>query len=120
MVFTRFFDPETQSFAQDPCVMVVALPSTSLDGPALALMPDDVWGDDKLLHLLGLPVTDTVDDPISPVCGTMGTECLSGIYPTHIRDAIIKMPLVWCMNWDVAFSVSSAPHKTLVDNKIMG
>jgi hypothetical protein len=42
LVFTRFFDLETKSFAQDPCFMVIALPSTGLDDPSLTLMPYEV------------------------------------------------------------------------------
>jgi hypothetical protein len=34
LVFTCFFDPETKSLAQDPCFMVITLPSTGLDGSA--------------------------------------------------------------------------------------
>jgi hypothetical protein len=79
LVLASFFDPETKSFAQDPCFMVIALPSTCLDGPALTLTSDEVWGDDKLVHLLGLPVTDTGENPLSPVYGMVGSECLSGL-----------------------------------------
>jgi hypothetical protein len=100
--------------------MVIALPSTDLDGPALALTSDKVWGEDKLIHLSGLPVTDTGEDPLIPICGTVGSECLLGVYPVPFRDSILKTPLVWCMNGDVVFSVGSAPHKSSVDNKIMG
>jgi hypothetical protein len=67
LLFTRFFDLETKYFDQDPCFMVIALPSTDLDVPALTLTSDEVWGDDKLVHLSGLPVTDTENDPLSPV-----------------------------------------------------
>jgi hypothetical protein len=35
LVFTRFFYKEKQTFAKDPCFVIVALPSTGLDGPAL-------------------------------------------------------------------------------------
>jgi hypothetical protein len=79
-----FFYPETKAFAQDPCFMVIALPSTGMDGPALTLMVDKVWGDDKLVHLSGLPVTDMGDDPLSPICDTVGSECISGLYPIPI------------------------------------
>jgi hypothetical protein len=54
------------------------------------------------------------DDPISPVCDTIGSEYLSGVYPIPI----IRTPLVWCINGDVVFLVGSAPHKTTVDDKI--
>jgi hypothetical protein len=91
--------------------MVIALPSTGPDGPALALTSDEVWGEDKLIHLSGLPVTNTGDNPLSPVRGMVGSECLSGLYPVPIRDAIQRTPLVWCMNGDVVFSVGSATHK---------
>jgi hypothetical protein len=67
LVFARFFDPEKKAFAQDPCFMVIAPPSTGMDDRALTLMLDEVWGDDKLVHLSGLPVTDTENDPLSPV-----------------------------------------------------
>jgi hypothetical protein len=53
--------------------MVIALPSMGLDGPDITLTSDEVWGDGKLLHLSGLPVADTRDDPLSPVCGTVGS-----------------------------------------------
>jgi hypothetical protein len=59
LVFARFFDRETKAFAQEPCFMVIVLPSTGVDGPALTLTSDKVWGDNKLVHLLGLPVTGT-------------------------------------------------------------
>jgi hypothetical protein len=72
------------------------------------------------VHLLILPVTDIGDDPISPVCGTVGSECLSDRYPFPIRESILITPLVWCMHGDVVFLVSSVPHKTTVDNKITG
>jgi hypothetical protein len=100
--------------------MVIALPSTGLDDPALTLTSDKGWGDDKLVHLSGIPVANMGDNPLSLVCGTVRSECLSGLYPIQIRKEIIRTPLVWCMNGDVVFSVGSAPHKTSVDNKIMG
>jgi hypothetical protein len=120
LVFAPFFNLETKAFTQDPCFMVIALTSTGLDGPALTLTSDEVWVDDKLVHLLGLPVTNTGDDPLRPVCGTVGSECLSGLYPIPIREEILRKPPVWCMNGDVVFLVGSAPHKTMVDNKMMG
>jgi hypothetical protein len=100
--------------------MVIALPSTGLDGPTLTLMSDEVWGEDKLVHLLGLPVAYTGDDPMIPVCGTVSSACLLGLYRISFRDLILKTPLVWCMNGDVVFSVGSSPHKGSVDNKITG
>jgi hypothetical protein len=120
LVFARFFDPEKKAFAQDPCFMVIALPSTGMNVPALTLTPDEVWGDNKLVHLSGLPVTDTGDNPLSPLCGMVGSECLSGLYPLPIIEAILRKHLVWCMNGDVVFSVGFAPYKTSVDNEIMG
>jgi hypothetical protein len=42
LVLAHFFDPKTKSFAQDPCFMVIALPLTCLDGPALTLTSDEV------------------------------------------------------------------------------
>jgi hypothetical protein len=120
LVFTHFFNPETKAFAQDPCFMVITLPSTGLDGPALTLTFDAVWGDKKRVHLSGLPCIDTGDDPPSPVCDTVRSECLSGLYPIPIREAILRTPLVWCMNGDVVFSVGSTPHKMSVNNKITG
>jgi hypothetical protein len=102
-MFTRFLDPETESFAQDPFFMVIALPSTDLNDPALTLTSDEVWGDDKLLHLSVLPVTDTGEVPLSPICGTVGSEYISGLYPTPIAGSILKTPLVWCLNGDVDF-----------------
>jgi hypothetical protein len=39
LVFTRFFNLETKSFTQDPCLMFIALTSTSLDSPALTVAP---------------------------------------------------------------------------------
>jgi hypothetical protein len=100
--------------------MVTALPSTGLDGPALTLTSDEVWGDDKILHLSGLPVTDTGEDLLNQLFGTVCIECLSGLYPIPIRSALLKTPLVWCMNGEVTFSVGSAPHSTSSDNKITG
>jgi hypothetical protein len=100
--------------------MVIGMSSKCLDGSALTPTSDEVWGDDKLLHLLGLPVTYTGEDPISPVYGTVGSECFSGLYPTPIRCAILKTPLVWCMNRQLDFLVGSAPHKMLSDDEITG
>jgi hypothetical protein len=120
LVFTLFFDKKKGAFAKDPCFMAIAVPSTGLDGPALTLTSDKVWGEDKLVHLSGLPVTDTGKDPLSPLCGTVGSECLLGMYPVLVRDLILKTPLVWCMNGDVVFSVGSSPHKGFVDNEITG
>jgi hypothetical protein len=120
LVFTHLFNLETRAFAQDPCFVVIALPSTGLDDPALTLMSDKVWGDAKLVHLLGLPVTDMGYNPLRPVCGMVGIEYLSGLFPIPIREAILRTPLVWCMNGDVVFSVGFAPNKTSVDNEIMG
>jgi hypothetical protein len=120
LVFIRFFDKEKDAFTKDPCFLVIALPSTGLDDPTHTLTPDEVWGKDKLIHLSGFPVTDTGCDPLSPICGTVGSECLSGLYLVPIRDSILKNPLVWCMNSDVVFSVGSTPHKSSVDNKITG
>jgi hypothetical protein len=59
LLFASFFDPEKKYFAHDPCFMVIVLPSTGLEGPALALTSDEVWGGDKFLHLSGIQVTDT-------------------------------------------------------------
>jgi hypothetical protein len=59
--------------------MEIMLPSMGLGSLALALMSDKVWVDDKLLHLSGLPVTDTGEDPLSSLCGTTDSECLSGL-----------------------------------------
>jgi hypothetical protein len=98
-VLARFFDPMTQSFAPNPCFMAIALPSTGINASALTLPSDEVWGDDTLLHLLGLPVNDMGEYPFNPVCGTVGTECHSGLHPTPIRCTVLKTPLVWCMNW---------------------
>jgi hypothetical protein len=56
--------------------MVISLLSTGLDIPALALTSDGVWDDDKLLHLSGLPVTYMGEDPLSPLCGTVGSKML--------------------------------------------
>jgi hypothetical protein len=120
LVSARFFDPEPKSFTQDPLFMVIALRSTGLDSPALTLMADKVWGGDKLLHLLGHPVTDMGDDPQIPVCGTVSSECLSGLYPTPIRESILRTPAVWCVNGDVDFLVGAAPHKMSVENEIKG
>jgi hypothetical protein len=120
MMLASFFDPETKSFAQDPCFIVIMLPSIGSDGPTLTLTSDEVWGDENLLRLLGLPVTDTGDNPMSPVCGTVGSKCISGLYRTPIREEILRMPLVWCMNGDVVLSVGSVPQKMAVDNKITG
>jgi hypothetical protein len=120
LIFTCFFDKEKGALTKDPCFMVITLPLTGLDGPALTLMSDEVWGKDKLIHLSGLPVTDTGKDPLSPLCGTVGSECLLGMYPVLVRDLILKTPLVWCMNGDVVFSVGSSPHKGFVDNEITG
>jgi hypothetical protein len=108
------------AFANDPCFMVIVLPWTGLDDPALTLTPDEVWGEDKLVHLSGLPVTDTGDDPLSPICGTVGSECLLGLYPVPVGYSILKTPLVWCMNNNVVFSVGSSPHKCSMDNEITG
>jgi hypothetical protein len=83
--------------------MVIALPSTFLSGPALTIMSEEVWGDDKLVHLLGLPVTNKGEGPLVPVCGTVDSECLSGMYPIPIHIVILKTPLVWRMNDEVAF-----------------
>jgi hypothetical protein len=98
--------------------MVIALPSTGLDGPALTLTSDQVCGKDKLMHLSSLPVTNMGDNPLSPVCGTFGS--LLGLYPVPIRDSILKTPLFWYMNGDMVLSVGSTPHKSSVDNKITG
>jgi hypothetical protein len=57
LVFTRFFNPETKAFTRDPCIMVIALPSTGLDGSALTLMVDEIWGDDKLTFRASLSRT---------------------------------------------------------------
>jgi hypothetical protein len=83
-------------------------------------MSEKVWGDAKFLHLSRLPVTDTGDDPMSPVCGMTGSKCLSGLYPTPIREYILTTSLVWCMHGDVSFSVGSAPHKMSLGKEIMG
>jgi hypothetical protein len=96
LIFAHFFDKKKGAFANDPCFMVITLPSTGLDVSAL-----EVWGKEKLVHLSGLPVTDTCDDPLSPVCGTFGSECLLGLYPVPVRELIMKTPLVWCMSGDV-------------------
>jgi hypothetical protein len=60
------------------------------------------------------------DDPLSPVCGTLGSESLLGLYPVPVRDSILNTPLVWYMNGDVVFSVGSVPHKGSVDNEVTG
>jgi hypothetical protein len=83
-------------------------------------MLDEVWGDNKCVHLSGLPVTNMGYDPLSTLYGTVGSECFSGLYPITIREAILGTPLVWCMNGDVVFLVRYAPHKTTVDNEITG
>jgi hypothetical protein len=119
-VFARFFDPETKAFAQYPCFVVVVLPSTCLDGPALSQTSYAVWGDDKLMHLSGLPFTDMGDDQLRAVCSMVRVECISGLYPVPIREEVIRIPLVWCMNGDVVFLVGSAKNKTLADNEITG
>jgi hypothetical protein len=119
LVFTHFFDKKRGAFAKDPCFMVIVLPSTGLDGPDITLTADEVWGEDKLVHLSGLPVTDTVA-PLSPAYGTVGSECILGMYPVPVRYSILKTPLVWCMSGDVVFSVGSAPHKGSVDNEFLG
>jgi hypothetical protein len=113
-------DKKKGAFAKDPCFMVIAVPLTGLDGPALTLTSDEVWGENKLIRLSGLPVTDTGDDPVSPICGTVGSECLLGLYPVPVRDSIMKTPLVWCLKGDVVFSVGSSPHKGSMDNEITG
>jgi hypothetical protein len=100
--------------------MVIALLSTGLDVPDLTLTTDEVWSDNKRLHLSRLQVANMGDDPLSPVCGRVGSECLSGLYPTLLMEAILGTPLVWCMDGDVAFSVGFCPHKTSVDNEITG
>jgi hypothetical protein len=120
LVFARFFYKKKGTFAKDPCFMVIAFPSTGMGGPTLTLVSDEVWGEDKLVHLSGLPVTNTYNDPLSHVCGTVGSECLLGLYLVPVRDSILKTPLVWCMNEDVVFSVGSSPHKGSVDNEITG
>jgi hypothetical protein len=120
LVFTRFFDKKKGEINKDPCFMVIALPLTGLDGPVLTLTTDEVWGEDKLIYLSGRRVTDTVDDPLSPVYGTVRSECLFGLYPVPFRDWILKKPLVWCMHSDMLFSVGSSPHKGSVENKITG
>jgi hypothetical protein len=120
LVFACFFDKKKGGFAKDPCFMVIALPSTGLDVSNLALTSDEVWGEDKLIHRSGLPVTDTGNNPLRPVCGTVGSECLLGLYPVPVRDSILKTPLVWCMNGDVVFSVGSSAYKSSMDNEITG
>jgi hypothetical protein len=119
-VYARFFYSDKNAFTCDPCFMVITLPSTGIDRPALTLTSDKVWGNDKLLHLSRLPVTDTGEDPLIPVRGMVGSECLSGLYPTPIRGAILNMPLFWCMNGEFTFLVGSAPHSTSSDDEIMG
>jgi hypothetical protein len=57
------------------------------------------------------------DDPLSPVCGTLGSESLLGLYPVPVRDSILNTPLVWYMNGNVVFSVGSSPHKGSVIRK---
>jgi hypothetical protein len=37
LVFTHFFDKEKEEFTKDPCLMVIALPLTRPDGPALTI-----------------------------------------------------------------------------------
>jgi hypothetical protein len=120
LVFTRFFDKNKGAFTKDPCFMVIALPSTGLDGPTLTLAPDEIWGKDKLIHLSGLPVTDTGNDPMSPICGTVGSEFILDMFPVPVGYLILKTPMVWCMNSDVVFSVGSSPHKGSVDKEITG
>jgi hypothetical protein len=51
--------------------MLIVLPSTGIDGPVLTLTSDEVWGRDKLIHLSGLPVTNTEDEPVITICGTV-------------------------------------------------
>jgi hypothetical protein len=97
-MYARFFDLEKKAFTRDPCFMVIVLPSTGLDGPTITLTSDEGWGDDKLVHLLGLPATDTKEYLLIPVCGTVGSKCLSGLYPTQICSLILNTPLVWCIN----------------------
>jgi hypothetical protein len=82
------------AFAKDPCFMVIALPSTGLDDPALTLASDEVLGEDKLIHLSGLPVTNTGDNPLNPVCGTDQRKFLLFLYMVPVRDSILKTPLV--------------------------
>jgi hypothetical protein len=86
----------------------------------LSLTLDEIWGEDKVVHLSGLPVTNMGDDPLSPTCGIVGSTCLLGLYPGTIRHLILKTPLVWCMNGDVVCSVGSAPYKSSIYNEMMG
>jgi hypothetical protein len=51
LVFTRFTDLEAKTFSRDPCFMVIKLPSTGMDGPALTLTSEEVWVEDRLVHL---------------------------------------------------------------------
>jgi hypothetical protein len=102
-----------KAFTQDPCFMVIALPSTGMDGAVITLTSDEVWGRDTLVHLSGLPLTDTEDEPLDPVCGTVISECLSGKSSTPIHSTILQTPLVWCMNSAVIFSVVLVPHSAV-------
>jgi hypothetical protein len=120
LVFAHFLDKKKGAFSKDPCFMVIAIPSTRMDGPARTLTSDEVRGEDKLVHISGLPVTVTGDDPLIPACGTVGSEYLLGLCPVPVRDSILTTPLVWCMNSDVVFSVGSSPDKGSVDNEITG
>jgi hypothetical protein len=120
LVFAQVFSKKKGAFAKDPFFIVVAIPLTGLEGPTLTLTSDEVWGKDKLIYLSGLPVTDTGKAPLNPVCGTVRSECLLGLYPVPLRDSILKTPLIWCMNGDVVFSVGSSPHKGSMDNEITG
>jgi hypothetical protein len=97
-----------------------SLPLTGLEGPSLTITSYEVRGNDKLVHLSGLPGITPGEEPLSPVCGTVSSECLSGPSPTTIRNSILQTPLVWCTKGKLIFSVGSMPHSTTNDDEIMG
>jgi hypothetical protein len=120
LMHARFYNIENKAFIQDSCFVVIALPSTGLDGPVITLTSDEVCGGEKLVHLLGLSVTDMQDEPLIPVCGTVSIECLSGQSSTPICSTILQTSLVWCMHNKVVFSVVLVPHSMANDNEITG
>jgi hypothetical protein len=78
LVHIRFFDAHKKAFTKEQCFMAIALSSTGVYGTAITLTitPDEVVGGDKLLHFWGLPVTNTGEDLVSPVYGTVSSEFL--------------------------------------------
>jgi hypothetical protein len=118
LVHTHFFDVKKMAFTPDLFFMVITLPSTGLDGPVLTLTSDEVWGADKLVHLLGLQVTNKEDKAISLVCDS--SECLSGQSPTPLRITILQTPLVWRMHGEIVFSVVSVSHSMANNDDITG